>query len=322
VSASKPGRLALAGLAAAGTLLACVAVEAGLRLGGFRFDQMPTVQFGWPDPTTIAEAYEPDPDLLWVTKNYRGAVDAARRNTPAVIFLGDSCTEFGTYPRKTMELMKRRDPSLANGVKLGVGGWSTEQGLLQLQRDVLPLHPRIITIYFGWNDHWMAFGPPDEEMVGHRSAVPAAAGRLRILQLVTALRLRSRRSNGSAAPRVPLGRYRRNLETMVHLARDAGIRSVLITAPSGHVRGHEPQMLQQRHIRDLHELIPTHQRYVQATRMAARASGAVLCDGSARFDALADRKPALFQHDGIHLRPEGDAELAPLVADCIQQAAK
>ncbi len=37
-------------------------------------------------------------------------------------------------------------------------------GVRQLQRDVLPLRPRVITIYDGWNDHWIGFGLPDPEV--------------------------------------------------------------------------------------------------------------------------------------------------------------
>jgi hypothetical protein len=57
-----------------------------------------------------------------------------------------------------------RAPSPAHGVKLAVGGWASEQGLRQFRRDVLPLHPRVVmTIYYGWNDHWIAFGGPTRQ---------------------------------------------------------------------------------------------------------------------------------------------------------------
>jgi hypothetical protein len=70
-----------------------------------------------------------------VPRDYDTKLAAARRSHPAVVFMGDSCTEFGTYPHKTTELLTSKAPRLATGVTLGVGGWSSEQGLAQLRRD-------------------------------------------------------------------------------------------------------------------------------------------------------------------------------------------
>ena len=41
---------------------------------------------------------------------------------------------------------------------------------------MIPLHPRIVTIYYGWNDHWVAVGAPDAERVV--VAMGSAAGAL------------------------------------------------------------------------------------------------------------------------------------------------
>ena len=80
--------------------------------------------------------------MLWVTKDYQQVLDSARRHRPAIVFMGDSCTQFGTYPSRTLELLGRTRPSLGCGIKVGVAGWSVVQGKAQLVRDVLPLHPR------------------------------------------------------------------------------------------------------------------------------------------------------------------------------------
>ena len=47
----------LARLASAlgGIIAALVIAEVGLRLAGFEFRLAPSVQFGWPDPVTLAE---------------------------------------------------------------------------------------------------------------------------------------------------------------------------------------------------------------------------------------------------------------------------
>ena len=77
--------------------------EAALRAAHFHFDLMPTLEFGWPDPVAIHDGrYADDPDLVWVTRDYRETLRAARRTHPAIVFMGDSCTEFGTYPARTL----------------------------------------------------------------------------------------------------------------------------------------------------------------------------------------------------------------------------
>ena len=73
-------------LAIGSVAITLLVLEGVLRLTGFEYHLMPTVQFGWPDPQTIQSAYADDPDLFWVTKDYREKLRAARRSHPDVIF--------------------------------------------------------------------------------------------------------------------------------------------------------------------------------------------------------------------------------------------
>jgi hypothetical protein len=100
----------------------------------------------------------------------------------------------------------------------------------------------------------------------------------------------------------------------------AGAEAVVITGASNHVPGAEPQYLGVRHLRHLQDLIPEHQLYVEATRRAAAASGAVLCDSAAHFASLPGSHGQYFRRDGIHLTEVGDRELAGLLAPCIVKA--
>ncbi len=295
--------------------------ELALRIIGFEFHLYPTIQFGWPDPVALAEVYRTDPLLLWVPRTYQATLAAAARTHPAIVFMGDSCTEFGTYPRRTLDVLKTMAPPLANGVQLGVGGWSSEQGRNQLTRDVLPLHPKVITIYFGWNDHWIALGPTDPELTAVRPLLHLADSS-RLVQLLLKVRLGTVTGPKATRPnRVPLDRYRDNLTAMVQEAHGAGIAAVLITAPSNHRVGQEPAYLAERHVRDLSEVVPLHRAYVEATRAVAGHEGATLCDAAAAFDRLPPPRDRYFQQDGIHLTDAGDAAMASLVADCIVRAA-
>jgi len=310
-------RLRLALVVVLSAAAGCLTAEAGLRLLHFRFDTYPSVQFGWPEPTVIANEYRPDYDLFWVPRDYDQVLADARTRHPAVVFMGDSCTQFGTYPSRTLRRLASDGFELSTGVKVGVGGWSTEQGLAQLRRDVLPLRPRVITVYFGWNDHWVALGPPDRE---------ARPSRLyywmnehsRLVQLVTKVRLGLAARTVNRPNRVPIDEYRENLEAMAGLARAAGIRLILVTAPSGHEPGHEPAYLALRHLRRLDDLIPLHRAYVAATRTAAQAAGVELCDAAAAFTKLPEPAPRYFTHDGIHFNPAGNQAMADILARCIE----
>ena len=309
------GLLLVLGSLALGVLL----VEAVLRLAGFEFHLMPAVQFGWPDPQTIQTAYADDPDLFWVTRDYREKLRTARRIHPAVIFMGDSCTEFGTYPARTIELLSAAHAPVTTGLHLAAGGWSSEQGLAQLERDVIPLHPRVVVIYYGWNDHWMALGPTDPDLRVARRVL-WLADHLRIIQLGLKARVGLSMRNAERPNRVPADRYRHNVEQMATLSRKAGIIPVFVTAPSNHVAGHEPEYLLRRHVRRLADVIPLHRQYLQLTRDATRDHGGVLCDAAAEFTALPGPHDRYFKADAIHFTPDGDQELARIVSACIVRA--
>jgi lysophospholipase L1-like esterase len=312
---SWPARLLLAAL---GTVLALGFGEAALRASHFHFDLIPTLEFGWPDPVAMRDAYSADPDLVWVTRDYRQVLRDARRARPAVVFMGDSCTEFGNYPSKTIAELESAGSPLAHGVKVGVGGWSTAQGLVQLRRDVIPLHPEIVTIYYGWNDHWVAMGLTDPEIMrAHRLRSLADHFRLAQLWLKLDVALAARRT--PPPNRVPIQEYEANLLHMASEARTAGITPLFITAPSNHVAGHEPAYLAKRHVRALSELVPLHTAYVQATKDAAATAQAPLCDAAGAFAALPEPHARYFQNDGIHLTELGNSEMARVVGGCLLQ---
>lgn len=305
-------------LAIGGIIAALAMAEAGLRVARFHFDLLPTLQFGWPDPVALHDAFAPDADLVWVTRDYRETLRGARRTHPATVFMGDSCTQFGSYPSRTLAMLAATGSPLANGVKLGVAGWSSTQGLTQWRRDVLPLHPRVITVYYGWNDHWIAYGMTDPEIArAHRLLGLAGVSRLAQLWLKLETNLAARRQ--PRPNRVPIHDYETNLADIAREATAAGVVPVLITAPSNHVPGHEPPYLAQRHVRALAELVPLHTEYTEATRSVAQLTGAHLCDAAAAFAALPEPHDRYFQKDGIHLTDAGDQEMARVVSGCLAQ---
>jgi len=309
--------------AGAGLLLAILSVaislllvEGLLRVAGFEYRLAPTVQVGWPDPQTLESRYAPDPDLFWVTRDYSEKLRTAARSHPTVIFMGDSCTEFGTYPAETIAQLTAAHGITVSGIHVGVGGWSSEQGLAQLTRDIVSLHPRVIVVYYGWNDHWTALGPTDAELRQVRRFL-SLSEHSRVMQLTLKVRMGLAASRARSENRVPPDRYEQNLESIAGTAKGAGIVPVFVTAPSNHVAGHEPAHLLRRHVRTLADVIPLHKQYVQLTRDAAKASGAVLCDAFTAFDALPPPHDQYFQRDGIHFTSAGDRQLGSIVSACI-----
>lgn len=312
--------LSLALLLAFGLVAGLVLSEVVLRIAGFEYRAFPTVQFGWPRPEEMIDAYVADRDLFWVPLDYTEVLERARVDHPAIAFLGDSCTQYGDYPKLTLARLARINPRLSTGVNLGVAGWSAVQGRAQLERDVIDLRPLVATFNFGWNDHWTALGPPDDEARPGWLAWTLFQ-RTRLVQLVFKARLAAGLKPRAERPnRVDLVTYEATLGEMARLCQKAGIRSVFVTAPSNHRPGQEPDYLADRHLRRLDELVPLHRAYVEATRRAARETGAVLCDAAAAFDEIHADRDRYFRRDGIHLKPEGDELMADLLAGCIVDA--
>ncbi len=297
-----------------------IPIELGLRLFDFEFALAPPrVEFGWPDPVTMERSFTVDPDLLWVRRRYSARVAAARDQRPSMVFMGDSCTERGRYDEYLQSIVEARDPGSGfTFVNLGVGGWSSWSGLQQLQRDVRPIRPRAVTIYYGWNDHWKNFGLEDKDAARFLEE-PSA---LRTVQLADKALFGFRQLFADPGPyRVSLADFRDNLRQMVRIARDDGIVPILLTAPTSHRRGREPAYLAHRGLTNLDDLVPLHRRYVQAVREVAAEEDAPLVDLHEEFNRLPRRDlERLFRRDGIHLTAEGDRKIAELIDRRLVQA--
>jgi lysophospholipase L1-like esterase len=307
-------------LSLASLLVATGLAEAGLRLAGFSWHLEPErIQFGWPRSLgTLEERYQPDPDLIWSRRDRERALARARAERPDVVFLGDSCTELSDWPERVVALLDAGRPGRAwRGLSFGTAGWTTYQGAVAFERDVLPVSPRVVTIEFGWNDHWLAFGLPDRQLALVLS--DRWWNRLRLVQLAEKGWLGARMNSGPIARvRVSLPEFRANLTRMVRAARRSGVTPLLLTAPSGHVPGAEPAYMRGRFIARLEDLVPLHRAYVDAVRDVARRERAPLCDVAAEFERIGPaRRRALFQRDGIHLDGRGAARMARVVYGCL-----
>ena len=306
-----------------GVILGLAGAEGLLRVIGFEFGLFPSkVQFGWPDPVTLKDFYQVDTDLLWVSKDYDQRRNDWRQRRPALVFQGCSCTEFGGYPEYLAGIYAGHHagwaPTIANA---GVAGWSSYQGLKQLKRDILPLQPKVVTIFYGWNDHWLTFGIPDKDIGRFNLEYPTLIVDLsgfRLAQLASLVMFRTSPALShlaeSKTERVSPEDFSRNLTAMVQVARENGITPVLLTAPSSHQEGREPPFLQERFLRRLSDLVPLHQSYVKIVREVAARENAAIIDLEASLRQLPpDALTACFQEDGFHFSAAGGATVAKLI---------
>ena len=301
-------------LAALGLIAGLVFVEAGLRVAGFEFRLAPEViDFGAPTRRQIETTFVPDPDLIWVPREYAEALDGHRRSPPQLVFMGDSCTYLGHWTRYVPELILRRSGQASmRYANVGVVGWSTYQGRRQLARDVVPLSPRVVTFYYGWNDHWVGFGMEDEQVGKVAAFSRFGLADLRIAQLGAKYWVAGDPRADARPNRVSREDFRENLTRMVRTAREHGIEPVLVTAPSGHAPDQAPQELLERFVRSAEELVPLHQGYVAIVREVAAAEEAPLCDLERDLPPPPARQK-LFRSDGIHPNRAGDKAIATLM---------
>ena len=239
-----------------------------------------------------------------------------------VICMGDSCSADGgpPYAGCLHALLTNAPPTPQSweAFNMAVYGYSSLQGLRVFELKGRQLGPDIVTVYFGWNDHWLCgegYAPDSHGLALEMS--PAAArvydvlSRKRFGQLLIRFATPGRyiaivKKKGKlpaeieASYRVPPDEYRRTLRRFVAEIREAGAIPLLITAPSGPrltlVLVHTGQG------KSLDQIRAAHADYVQIVRDVARETGAELLDLAAMFSG---EEYAPFFSDGIHFTQDG-----------------
>lgn len=308
-----------------GSLVICVIViEVVLRFQGFTYQLRATVIEGTvPNTDSFYEGYTVDRDLIWVPQGYYESVEKMIAVKINILFLGDSCTQFGNYDRLFARQVSAAFPDKRLNVgNFGVAGWTSHQGVKQMKRDVTKIRPDVVTIYYGWNDHWNSIGINDEEVSRLNASGLFTFQSLRTVQLLTKAYVGfHRRQQDRPGLRVPIESFRNNLIQMVAAARSMGTIPVLLTAPTSHQKGREPSFFGLRWVTDLDELVPRHREYVEIVRQVAKEKNVIVCDLAAEFDKLPKEvvNNKLFTEDGVHLADEGNKVIADLLFECFRK---
>lgn len=333
----KRASLAKFGLGALVLVLAVLVPELALRIAGWKRE--PGIQFGFPRPSGFA-AFETDPELFWKLAPRERASgfqtpgnslgfpgDEVATPKPAgtfrLLFLGDSCTYFG-FPRRVEALLDERDPALgAEAVVLAIPGYTSHQGRVVAERHGVHLEGDLAFVFYGWNDHWRAYGAVDSRRAQHAGAGGGFARLVDASRLVQAARaLVGRGAEPLDEPRVPPDEYRANLREIVGLFRARGVEVALITAPTSFDRlGVPPGLVELGFARDGETALELHRRYVAITREVAAETGAALIDLAAEAEARED-VGELFGADGIHFSEAGERWVAERVAQHVAAAAR
>jgi lysophospholipase L1-like esterase len=306
--------------------------ELGLRSAGFRY--VSGVEFGYPTPSEFVE-FAPDRDLFWKLpsddplSNSLGFFGPEPRvpkpaGTWRWLVLGDSCSQQG-YPNAWPELATRALQTNSSArsideVNLALSGYSSHQGRVLAQRYGAQLAPDLVAVYFGWNDHWLAWGAVDAD----KRIDPTFERVYRSSRLLQAARklvdgVRGAHPAPLDVTRVPIDAYRANLTAICSEFRARASQVVLLTAPSAtDLTGVADYLLTRPFARDAESVARLHREYNAVVREVAAANGALLVDLEHDFEHRDDRA-LLFLRDGIHLSEQGKAAVAQRFAEVVRK---
>ena len=315
--------------------LCVVAPELGLRSANFQHEA--GIQFGYPRPSQFVR-FEADPELFWKLRYPQPGVNSLgfpgdefeidkRRGVFRVLFLGDSVTYQG-YPELVEQLLEAAYPSHHfEAISLAVAGYSSHQGRVLAEKYGRALDPDAVVVFFGWNDHWLAYGATDAEK---KNTVPTAAdalqqlayARSRLLQATQWLRaqLLGIREIPLRETRVGLAQYRENLTAIraVFAANDVPV--IFITAPTALYRLGVPRYLVERgFLPDEASAARLHASYNQAVRDDFDRDGSQVLDLETELSGVSDEElRTLFKADTIHLTGAGLRAVAERVFETLR----
>ncbi|MFQ5526529.1 MAG: SGNH/GDSL hydrolase family protein [Thermoanaerobaculia bacterium] len=236
---------------AASALLALIAVEQGLRFIDWQYRPLSVEVRDIEDARGFHlfkdDHFVYDPRLIWRPKPGFGVFNSqglrgpelSTRRLPGelrIVTIGDSNTlgwagEDGANWPRDLDRRLRETGRPATVANAGVWGYSSAQGLARLE-EVLRYSPQLVLISFGANDaHPVSRSDREFAESSHfMRGLTRWLTHFRVGQLVAAVF-----ANGSSdqivTARVPLEKYRENLERMVAMAREGGSEPILLTRP-------------------------------------------------------------------------------------------
>lgn len=228
-----------------------------------------------------------------------------------VICMGDSCSAQGIppYSGHLNSLLREQSPDGTpwEAFNTAVHGYTVLQGLALYRTRVAGFSPDIVTIMYGWNDHWLA---PEEDA---RRLARVGSPFLTMLRnalarkrLVVALTRKEKPEKANDTVRVSPEDYAQGLRDLIAAVRQSGGQPLLLTAPrAASISGH---LVNAGHARSKAEALRLHDDYADIVRQVAREESARLFDLAAVFT-----NAEYFSRDGVHYQGEGFERIAQLL---------
>ncbi len=309
-------------------LLTLTGIEAGLKHLGVPKGEAVFVVRGREGESIRADgSMVSDPELLWRFKpgtvfngrpvNQLGFLDrevsvVKPEGVRRIISMGDSCTAQGwpAYPGILHNLLQEHPPSGPRweAFNTAVHGYTVLQGLVLYRKVVANLNPDLVTIFYGWNDHWQS-AEEDAERLARSGSYLVTALRNGLARKRITQALGHFRRGGEERPltvRVPSDQYEKGLQALVQEIQMSGAYPVLLTAPRAETLSR--RLVHAHHTPSVEEAIRLHDAYNDITRNIAASTGAHLFDLAAHL-----AEPHYFSDDGIHYTGEGIERIAQLL---------
>ncbi|MBD3217233.1 MAG: hypothetical protein GF310_03075 [candidate division Zixibacteria bacterium] len=312
--------------------------ELSLRVAGFSYvsgiANMAEEQFAVLRPEARS-IFVPDKDLFWKLPSSNDNVNSygfpgdeieipKPPNTYRILFLGDSVTQLG-YPRfveRFFNVLLGNSSIQIECVTMAVAGYSSYQGKVMAQLYAKKFQPDLAVVFYGWNDHWQAYGSIDSE-----TEPPGDPGVLwhiyqnsRLLQFFFKLTrpiAGGEKSQIIDEVRVPIQEYEANLDEIESRFEGQDVPVVFITAPTSHYRlGVADYLVENQYAGSKEEVIILHKAYNEIVREIAAASNAYLLDLEQKVASLKNLEK-IFLNDGIHFTREGTEVVANIIAEYI-----
>ena len=308
--------------------LVIIVPELALRVIDFQYE--PGVLYANLRPE-VYSGFVPDKDLFWKLPRSKPGVNSLGfpgeeivipkpEKVFRILFLGNSCTEqdYARFVEKILNDKLVPDATRYEAIRLAVSGYSSYQGRVMAETYSKELEPDLSVVWFGWNDHWLAYRATDEvaAISWFEHIINLTCRYSRLLQLgrkTSAVLGKAKPDTILDVVRVPADQYRENLIRIKRIFEKEGVPVVYVTAPTSHYRLGVPNYLvEKKLVPDEQFAIQMHMQYNQIVRDVVASYDAYVLDLEAEFNLL-DKPYKIFMKDGIHFTLDG----LRLVAECM-----
>lgn len=278
--------------------------------------------------------------------NSKGFVGSEFDDQPApgvyrIIALGDSCTfatgfwEIG-YPSVLQRLLNDGRSSVRfEVINAGIEGYNSTFALVRIRDELLRYRPNLMIIYIGWND-LMKTDPAHAGQVDEHRWLAELLDRSYLIKaykklLFVTLRplvfravIAEQTEDAQAFDTFVPTQYRANLEAMIRLLREGGVKVLLVTLPTVVRPGMSQEDLRRANVffpyfagaYGVSRLLSLHRAYNRTIIEVGQREGVEVVDLAASFKPIGDRTSYFW--DTMHPNERGGALIGEVLSGRIR----